>query len=161
MGRIREPGFPGRGSGAEAENGCVPETADAVRRRLPAREAARRRQAVATLRLAEAVARYAADQMANGLAPGEARAAAIDAAGELAELAALLRKLTRLGPAERRELALELRRAGLGVSDRLGISRCGWGSATAGPAAVERTAGPAERRELALDGRLVGTRPAR
>ena len=126
MGRIREPGFPGRGSGpgAEAENGCVSETADAVRRRLP-REAARRRQAVATLRLAEAVARYAADQMANGLAPEEARAAAIDAAGELAELAALLRKLTRLGPAERRELALEL--GGLGwdkqrIAVRLGLS---------------------------------------
>ena len=100
------------------------ETADAVRRRLP-REAARRRQAVATLRLAEAVARYAADQVANGLAPKEARAAAIDAAGELAELAALLRKLTRLGPAERRELALEL--GGLGwdkqrIAVRLGLS---------------------------------------
>ena len=109
---------------AEAENGCVSETADAVRRRLP-REAARRRQAVATLRLAEAVARYAADQLANGLAPEEARAAAIDAAGELAEMAALLRKLTRLGPAERRELALEL--GGLGwdkhrIAVRLGLS---------------------------------------
>ena len=110
------------------------ETADAVRRRLP-REAARRRQAVATLRLAEAVARYAADQMANGLAPEQARAAAIDAAGELAELAALLRKLTRLGPAERRELALEL--GGLGwdkhrIAVRLGLSdrRCG---TTSGP----------------------------
>lgn len=100
------------------------ETADAVRRRLP-REAARRRQAVATLRLAEAVARYAADQVANGLAPEQARAAAIDAAGELAELAALLRKLTRLGPAKRRELALEL--GGLGwdkqrIAVRLGLS---------------------------------------
>ena len=95
-----------------------------------AREAARRRQAVATLRLAEAVARYAADQVADGLSPAEARQAAIDAAGELAGLAALLRKLTRLGPAERRSLTRQLTALGMSqreVADRLGISlRTAW-----------------------------------
>lgn len=104
------------------ENVRVPPNAE---RKALARSAARRRQAVATLRLAEAIASYAADQAGNGLAPDQARAAVLDAAGELAELAAVLRRLTRLGPAERRRRAVQL--TGLGMSKRevairLGVS---------------------------------------
>jgi DNA-directed RNA polymerase specialized sigma24 family protein len=101
-----------------------PATPNAERKAL-ARESARRRQVVATLRLAEAVAGYAADQAGNGLGPEEARAAAIDAAGELAEMAATLRRLTRLGPSERRVLAVQLSAFGWTrheVARRLGVS---------------------------------------
>ena len=88
-----------------------------------AREAARRRQAVVTLRLAEAVARYAADQVADGLSPAEARQAAIDAAGELAGLASVLWTLTRLGPADRARLARLM--TGAGMTRREAATRLG------------------------------------
>ena len=102
------------------------ETADAVRRRVP-RLAARRREAATILQISEATCRYGAAQLLNGLGPGEARDAALFVAGELELAAAALRKLTRLGPAERRRLAVQLVRLGwskqavavqLGVSDR-------------------------------------------
>ena len=107
----------------------MPESAEAARKRL-AYEAARRRQAVATLRLAEAVARYAADQVGNGLGPQAARQATVEAAGELAELAAVLRRLALARPdldtAGRRALAVQL--AADGLSQRqaarvLGVSK--------------------------------------
>ena len=99
---------------------AVPQSAaQPARREALAREAARR-QAVATLRLASAVAAYAAGQISNGLGPEQAGRAALDAAGELAGLAALLRQLTLarpdLDPAGRRALALRL--AADGVSQR-------------------------------------------
>ena len=114
----------------------------AVRKRL-AREAARRREAVNMLRITEATARYAAVQLSNGIDPGEARATALFVAGELELMAESLRRLTRLGPAERRVLAVQL--AGLGwskraIAARLGVSeRAVWGyigSVRAGQRAV-------------------------
>jgi hypothetical protein len=90
------------------------------------REAARRREAVATLRLIADVAAYASVQAGNGLGPAEARRVIIDAAEELAVAAGRLRHLARLGPAERRRLALLLTAQGLSgveVAARLGIGR--------------------------------------
>lgn len=94
-------------------------------RRALEREAQRRREAVALLRLAESVCGYAAGVVGNGVAPEEARAAAVDAAGELSEVAAALRRLTRLRGPERREAARELDRAGVPrveIAVRLGVS---------------------------------------
>jgi DNA-directed RNA polymerase specialized sigma24 family protein len=98
-------------------------SADAVRKRAVSQDQ-RRREAVAALRLAEQMCGHAAGQLGNGLGPDEARAAALEAAAELAELASVLRRLTRLSPAERRR-AVQL--AGLGmpkreVAIRLGVS---------------------------------------
>lgn len=102
------------------------ESAAAAHKRL-LREAARRREAVNLLRIAECMCRYAASELGNGLGPAEARAAAAEAAGELAMVAESLRRLTRLGPAERRARAVQLAALGwskhrvavaLGVSDR-------------------------------------------
>jgi DNA-binding CsgD family transcriptional regulator len=99
-------------------------SADAVRTRAVT-QAQRRRAAVAALRLAEQMCGYAAGQLGNGLGPDEARAAALDAAGELAAVAEVLRRAVRLSPAERRRRAVLL--AGLGMSKRevavrLGVS---------------------------------------
>ena len=96
-----------------------------IEREVLAGEAARRRQAVATLRLAACVAGYAAGQVANGLDPAEARVAATDAALELAGLAALLCRLARLEPGDRRALAVQLAAAGWSrrqIAERLGVS---------------------------------------
>jgi ParB-like chromosome segregation protein Spo0J len=76
------------------------------------------------LRLAEALAGYAAGQVADGLSPEQARAAVIEAAGELADAAASLRKLA-LSPAERRQMAALLAGHGLSrpqIARRLGVS---------------------------------------
>jgi hypothetical protein len=95
--------------------------------RRAVREAERRRQAAATLRLTASSCTYAAAQLADGLPPGDARLAAIEMAGELEAVAASLRRAVRLGPAERRPLArmwaaaqVPTREiaARLGVSDR-------------------------------------------
>ena len=106
------------------ENAHVPET--------PAQAAARRRrQVVATLRLAEAEARYAADQVGNGLDPQAAPADHGEAAVELVDLAPVLRRLTRPVPAaerrrqERVERTRKLRSEGLSVREiaaRLGVT---------------------------------------
>jgi hypothetical protein len=104
--------------------GGVPEPAERDRKRR-AYEAVRRREAVTMLRVAEAMCGYAASQLADGLSPEEARAAAIEAAGELAALAAGLRRLTRLRPADRRVLAAQLAALGLSrreVAGHLGVS---------------------------------------
>ena len=89
------------------------------------REAARRREAAAALRIGADLCQYAATQLADGLAPEQARSAALEAAGELEDLAAALRRLTRLRAADRRTLAGHL--AALGLSTReiarqLGVS---------------------------------------
>ena len=103
----------------------MPESAKSAERKRAAREAARRREAAGVLRIAEATCRYAASQLGNGIDPAEARETAAFVAGELAVVAEALRRLTRLGPAERRVLARQL--VGLGwskqaVAVRLGVS---------------------------------------
>ena len=79
------------------------------------------------LQIAEATCRYGASVLANGASPGEARAAAHEVAAELGLVAESLRRLTRLSPAERRQMARQLVAVGwskqriaaqLGVSDR-------------------------------------------
>ena len=81
-----------------------------------AREAERRRRAVTALQVLACVCAYAARQLGNGVTPEEARTVALETAGELTELATALRRLTRLGPAERRARARLL--AGQGVPTR-------------------------------------------
>ena len=89
-------------------------------------EAGHRRQAVATLRLAEAVARYAAARVADGIGPEEARLAVWDAAEELDDLAVLLRRLAGSRTPGRRAAARELASAGLPrreIADRLRVTQ--------------------------------------
>ena len=103
----------------------MPES-DAVRKRL-AREAERRRSAARLLAIAECGCRYAAGQLANGIGPAEARGVAGEMAAELSVVARELRRLTRMGPDERRAQARHLAALGwptgriamqLGVCDR-------------------------------------------
>ena len=91
------------------------------------REDARRRQAAADLRLTATLISYAATQLADGLNPQQARRAALETAAELEAVAASLRRLTRLPPAQRRILARQLAQLGrptqeiarqVGVSER-------------------------------------------
>ena len=99
--------------------------AQSAERKALAREAARRRQAVTELRVAASTAAYAADQLSNGLGPGEARRAALFAAGELAAVAGALRRAVRLSPAERRVLAVRLDALGMTrhqIGERIGVS---------------------------------------
>jgi DNA-directed RNA polymerase specialized sigma24 family protein len=77
------------------------------------------------LQITEATCRYAASQLSNGTGPDEARETALFVAGELAMMAETLRKLTRLRPDERREMARQLDALGWPkrqVAARLGIS---------------------------------------
>lgn len=83
-----------------------PALSPAAERMRLARSARRRRDAVAALRLAAVTAGYAADQLADGLSPAEARVAALDASAELVELAEVLRRAVRLSRAERQKLAV-------------------------------------------------------
>lgn len=93
---------------------AVPEPPDrALERKARAREAGRRRDAVAALELAAGTARYAAIQIGNGLTPQQAQAAALEAAGALAETASTLRRLARLPVRERRALARRLAAGGV------------------------------------------------
>ncbi len=93
-----------------------------------AREAARRR-AVDVLRVAEAVARYGAEAVGNGLGPEEARRAVVEAAAELEMIAGNLRRLARtarLDPAGRRVLVVDLAASGLSqraIAARLGVTK--------------------------------------
>ena len=75
------------------------------------------------LQIAEATCRYAASVIGNGVSPAEARETAVFTAGELAVVAETLRRLTRLGPAQRRVLAVQL--TGLGMSRREVAARVG------------------------------------
>jgi predicted transcriptional regulator len=80
---------------------------------------------VALLNVAGGMMHYAVRQLGNGLPPEQARVVAVEAAGELAVVAVELRKLTRLGPAERRALAVQLVALGVPrheVAIRLGVS---------------------------------------
>jgi DNA-directed RNA polymerase specialized sigma24 family protein len=94
-------------------------------RKRRAREDGRRRQAVALLNVAGGMMHYAVRQLGNGIGPEQARAVAADAAGELAVLAAELRRLTRLGPEQRRALAVRMVALGMTRHEaaiRLGVS---------------------------------------
>jgi DNA-binding CsgD family transcriptional regulator len=107
------------------EDGRVPEPVSRAVQKRAAREAGRRRQAADELRIAASLAMYAAEQIGNGLTPEAARAAVMDAAGELAAVSVSLRRLARLSARERAALAGHL--AALGMSDpqiaaRLGVS---------------------------------------
>ena len=96
-----------------------------ARRETPTDDAARR-SAVTVLRLAEAIAGYAAAQLGDGLGPEQARAAARAAADELAETVATLRRLAGLTTGERRERAARLIASGMSqrqAAERLGVSR--------------------------------------
>jgi hypothetical protein len=89
------------------------------------READRRRRAAEELRLAASLAAYAAGQIGNGLTPGQARQAVVEAAGELEAVAVSLRRLARLPARERAALALLWAGQGLGtqeIATRLGVS---------------------------------------
>jgi DNA-binding NarL/FixJ family response regulator len=85
-----------------------------------------RARVVDLLRVAEGVAGYAARQVGNGLSPDEARAAVLEAAGELEAAAASLRRAARPDHSARwRALALELAAAGWSrdeIAERLGVT---------------------------------------
>jgi hypothetical protein len=108
------------------QDGIVPEpAAQSAERKRCAREAARRREAVNVLRIAENTCGYAAGQIGNGAGPGEAREVAVFVAGELELVAEALRRLTRLEPGERRVMAAKLAGLGFGrreIAARLGVS---------------------------------------
>jgi len=108
---------PDTGAGGPGQNGRVADPA--------VQSAEARRQAVASLRLAQAVAGYAADQVADGLGPEEARAAVLDASEELARLAVLLWRLASPWPVDGEALAVELAASGVPrweIAMRLGVS---------------------------------------
>jgi DNA-directed RNA polymerase specialized sigma24 family protein len=92
------------------------------------REAARRR-AVDTLRVAEAVARYGAEAVGNGLGPEESRRAVVEVAAELEAIAGTLRRLARSGrldPAGRRALVVQLAADGMSqraIGRAVGVSK--------------------------------------
>jgi hypothetical protein len=110
-----------RARSAARHNRDMPET-DAERK-ATARESARRREAMHVLQIGEVTCRYAAARLGNGASPAEARETALFVAGELTEMAAALRRLTRLAPAERKMLARQL--AALGVPTRTIAMRLG------------------------------------
>ena len=93
---------------------------EAAARMRRTREARRRRQAIAELRVAEATIRYTAARLSNGLSPEQAREAMVDLSSELAVLAEALRHLARLAPEERVRLARLW--TGLGMS-RVEVAR--------------------------------------
>jgi DNA-binding CsgD family transcriptional regulator len=109
-----------------ANDGAVPEpaAAPAERKRL-AYEAARRRSAVTLLRIMACTCDYASERLSNGADPAEAAATMEFVTGELAEVAAALRRLERLSPAQRRVRAAQLTALGMSreeVGRRLGVS---------------------------------------
>lgn len=106
-----------RGSRLGGETGGVPESApESAARKALARAAVRRRDAVTMLRVAEAACGTAAGQLGDGLGPVQARRVAVETAAELSTVAAALRRLAALRPAERRALAVRL--SSLGMSRR-------------------------------------------
>lgn len=101
---------------------ALPESTERKRR---VRAAARRREAVTLLNVAGGTIHYCVRQLGNGIGPEEARLVAAEAAEELAVVARELRRLTRLGPAERRVLARQLVALGMTRHEaavRLGLS---------------------------------------
>jgi hypothetical protein len=104
----------------------VPESAEAkAARKALARAVERRRRAVAELRLAESLCGYAAAQLNNGLSAEQARLAALETAGQLVAVAAVLRRAAWTTTADRRRLAALMAGGGLPtkqIADRLGVS---------------------------------------
>jgi DNA-binding NarL/FixJ family response regulator len=103
----------------------VPESFELAAVRDARARAAARRRAADVLRLAAAVAGYAAGQVSDGLSPVEAQCATWQAAEELTAIVVQLRRLGRVDPAGRRALALELAGAGVPrreIADRLGVT---------------------------------------
>ena len=104
----------------------MPETAEqTARRKRLAYEAARRRSAVNLLRIMACTCDYASERLSNGADPREAAETMEFTIGELAEVAAALRRLERLSPAQRRVRAAQLTRLGMSreeVGRRLGVS---------------------------------------
>jgi predicted transcriptional regulator len=78
---------------------------------------------VTALQIAEATCRYGAAQIGDGIGAEEARRTAAFVAGELAEVAAALYRLTRLGPADRARLARLM--VGSGMTRREAAVRLG------------------------------------
>ncbi len=97
----------------------MPSGGERAIRREPLIRAAVRRQIIATFRLAEALSRYAAASIADGMSPEQSRQATTETAAELADLAALLARLARLdlAPEQRRALARRLAADGLTVRE--------------------------------------------
>ena len=103
----------------------VPDSARVAAEQARARLGARRREVLIVLRLAESTASYAVAQVADGLGPVAAWAAATDAAWALVEAASALVRLTQLEPGERAALAAELVSAGVDrrdVADLLNVT---------------------------------------
>jgi hypothetical protein len=104
----------------------VPESAEAkARRKALARAVERRRRAVTELRLAESMCGYAAAQLANGLSAEQARLEALEVAGELVAVAAVLRRAAWTTTADRRRLAALWAGRGLRTGEiaaRIGVS---------------------------------------
>jgi hypothetical protein len=122
------------------QDGAVPEPAasDAERKRR-ARQVSRRRELTRMLAIVECTARYGASALGDGMSPAEAREVALFIAGELELMAEALRRLTRLEPDDRRELARQLARLGWSrraIAARIGVSeRAVWSYLRPGPAA--------------------------
>jgi DNA-binding CsgD family transcriptional regulator len=110
----------------QADNERVPEPADAAReRKRAAYEAARRRSAVNLMRIMACTLDYASERLSNGADPREAQETMEFTIGELASVAASLRRLEGLTPAQRRVRAAQLTRLGMSraeVGRRLGVS---------------------------------------
>ena len=102
------------------------ETAEqTARRKRLAYEAARRRSAVNLLRIMACTCDYASERLSNGASPAEAAETVVFVTGELAAVAAALRKLERLSPAQRQARAAQLTALGMSreeVGRRLGVS---------------------------------------
>jgi hypothetical protein len=89
-----------------------------------AREAERRREAAALLRLMASACGYSAEQISNGMSPAQARQAVVEMAGEFAVAAESLRRLARLPARQRAALAAFLAGQGMGtqeIATRLGV----------------------------------------
>jgi hypothetical protein len=89
-----------------------------------AREAERRREAAALLRLMASACGYSAEQISNGMGPAEARQAVVEMAGEFAVAAQSLRRLARLPARQRAALGAFLAGQGMGtqeIATRLGV----------------------------------------
>ena len=99
---------------------------DATERSRRSREAARRREAAAVLRVVAATADYASRQLADGLSPAQARVAALESADALESAARAVRRAVRWRPGERRAMAGLLRSNGVPTGEiaaQLGVCK--------------------------------------
>jgi hypothetical protein len=104
--------------------GMTPAPTGSPEQKRRMREAAQRRRAADLLRVTESTVSYAIVQLSNGITREEARQVGLDVAEELAEVARVLRRLTRLSASERKAEAARLRALGMGtqeIATRLGV----------------------------------------